>query len=123
MPSAEDAVIEQLFPSLIETHGVSIQYAREGVNAGTAFSVIRGRSQTQLVGANYTETSISDDFIALKSDLVSRSVSEPARGDRILWTDTVGVAHVHEVLMPGSERQWDKVDQFGRLVRIHTKEI
>lgn len=124
MPNpAETAVLESLWPGLVEVHGVTIAYFREGVQQGTAFTAVKDRSETQIVTASYTETVIADDWVVQKSDLVARSVPEPKRGDRIQWTDSASVLHTFEVQMPSADRQWSKVDPFGLLLRIHSKEI
>lgn len=123
MPTAEDAILEAMWPTLAETHGVSIQYRRNGSNLGTAFTAVKGRSNTEIISATQVESAIADDWIVQRSDLATRSIDNPERGDRIVWTDRASVVHTYEVQMPSGDRQWSKVDQFGLLVRIHSKEI
>lgn len=123
MPTAESAIRASMWPALARSHGVSVQYRRNGANVGTPFVVVKGRSQTEIVNSGVMESAIGDDWITRREDLVARGITSAERGDRITWTDSANVTRSYEVQQPAGDRGWSKVDQFGLLVRIHSKEI
>lgn len=112
-----------MWPALARSHGVSIQYRRNGANVGSPFVVVKGRSQTEIVNSGVMESAIGDAWIARREDLTARGIVNAERGDRVVWTDSANVTRSYEVQQPAGDREWSKVDQFGLLVRIHTKEI
>lgn len=123
MATAETAIRASMWPALSRTHGVSIQYRRNGADVGSPFTVVKGRSQTEIVNSGVMESAIGDAWIARREDLTSRGIVNAERGDRIVWTDSANVTRSYEVQQPSGDREWSKVDQFGVLVRIHSKEI
>lgn len=123
MATAQTAIRASMWPALARSHGVSIQYRRNGANVGSPFTVVKGRSQTEIVSASSVESALNDDWIARREDLAARGIENAERGDRIVWVDSANVTHNYEVQMTPGDRQWTKIDQFGLLVRVHSKEV
>lgn len=121
--NATDAVRNHLWPSLFASHGVQVTYFRDGVQLGGTLDAVKGSGTIDIVSAEHTETAVLDDFVFQTSDLVAVGVWPPKRHDEIRWVDANAISHVYELNVDGVERQYDKVDQFGVLHRLHAVEV
>lgn len=112
---------DRMWPTLVAHHGLPISYDRNGV--GSSLTLVKGRRGIQLTSTDYTTSMVVDEWFALASDLQALSLTEPQRGDRILWTDPIGRSVISEVHLPGPTRQWDYVDPEGLIVQIYTVQV
>ena len=103
--------------------------------AGVTVTYQRGEQQAQLtavVGQTIFEqtdeygiinrTESRDFLIAVEDLALDGQPIEPARGDRIIETDSTGT-HTYEVMAPGDEPPWRFSDPHRQVYRIHTRQI
>ena len=102
--------------------GVDIQYSSQGA-APVTIEAVKGRRRTEITGADFIETVVSDEFIVRPEDLTTAGIPEPFIGDTIVWVDGNSVSRTCEVLLPGTERQYDPMDLHHKLIRVHAKEM
>lgn len=123
MPNPSNtAVLVDMWPTLVEHHGVAIKYRRDG-GPWEDLDAVKGRRTTDQLNSEYTESIVSDDWMVLAIDLETAGFGQPKRHDEIQWTDDFSKVRTFQVQMPGSERQWDWVDPGNNIMRIHTQEV
>jgi hypothetical protein len=103
--------------------GRAVSYRRGA--ASVALVAIRGRTPYEAVTARgATETLVSTDYLVQASELVlSGSVTQPARGDRI--DEVIGGQTVtHEVLpVSPNDQPFSPMDPDATWLRVHTRKV
>lgn len=113
MPALADAVELSLWPSLKATAGISVSYT-QGVTTKTV-TVVPGRTRTTVeTQSGIARSDRLNDWIVEAADLALT----PLRADTIVWG-----TRKFEVMNPSGTRVFDNCDQYGKLLRIHTKEV
>lgn len=113
MPALADAVELALWPSLKSAAGISVSYT-QGVTTKTV-TVVPGRTRTTVeTQSGIARSDRLNDWIVESSDLALT----PQRADTLLWG-----ARKFEVMNTSGGRVYDECDQYGKLLRIHTKEV
>jgi len=123
MTGLGDAILD-LFEGLAAEAGGIVDVSRGG-NTAVQVTAIRGKSFTERFGTSdeFYGTSHQDDFIVKAVEYIAQVGGEPDTCDIIEWTDDRDVIRQFQVGVDGLERQYDPVDQFGVLYRVHTTEI
>lgn len=113
MPALADAVEFSLWPALKSSAGVEVSYTQD-VTTKT-LTVVPGRTKTTVeTQSGIARSDRLNDFIVEASDLALT----PNRTDTIVWG-----TRKFEVMNTSGGRHYDECDQYGRLLRIHTKEV
>ena len=116
MPYMADQVVAHLYRGLIRAAGVEVTY-QQGAAKQQLRGIKGGRTQVLELPDGTTIQTTDDDWIFLKCQLAV----VPKIHDKITWHDG-RTMRTFVAASDNTEGPFDHVDQFNKLIRVHTIE-
>lgn len=109
--------------------GISCTLRMDGQTINNLTLVPAGRRTQVQDTEGVIQSSKDADFLAKVADLQfddgqgGTQIRHPERRTKIEYTDVNGLARKFEVTTNGAGRQWDPMDSYGVMIRIHCVEV
>ena len=121
MSALRDAMVEH-WAQLKELSGETVTYARQGQIEATLVMVPGLQTITLETVEGVTVSRKESDFLIGVEDFAVTGFAKPQRRDRV--TSTYGAMPRTVVVRPlANEREYDTVDQYGVMIRVHAREV
>ena len=121
MSALRDAMVGH-WEQLKELSGETVTYARQGQTEATLVMVPGLQTITLETVEGVTVSRKESDFLIGVEDFAVTGFTKPQRRDRV--TSTYGAStRTFEVRPLTNEREYDTMDQFGVMIRVHAREV